>query len=315
MKYSNKSGLWCEDNRPRHVEDLILPKATKLQFSNFIVAGELTSLIFTGSPGTGKTSAARALCNDLGCDSITINCSEDSGIDVLRTRIRDFASTVSLMSDAAHKVVIMDEADYLGHTVQPALRGFIEEFQSNVRFIFTCNYINKIIPALHSRCSVVSFDIPKSERPMLSLKFYKRIISILEDDNIPFDTKVLVKFVNHHFPDMRRTLNELQRYSMSGEIDTGILTSIDNSNFLNLIALLKDKNFKEMRNWVAVNSDDPVSVYNKLYETAYDHIQPATIPALVVIIAEYSYKNSFCANNEINLAACLVELMSEVHFV
>jgi len=312
---NTSTSLWCEDYRPKKIEECILPPELKEQFEKLVTLGEIPSLMLIGAPGTGKTTVARALCAELNCDYIIINCSEDSGIDVLRNRIRNFASTVSLESDSKHKVVILDEADYCNPTsTQPALRGFIEEFHSNCRFIFTGNYGNKIIPALHSRCSVINFEIRKEQKNQLMAAFFKRTTSILESNNIGYDSTVLAKFISYHFPDMRRCLNELQMYSTIGTIDAGILSTTDNAEFVELVGFLKDKNFKKAREWITTSSADPVSLFTKLYDTSNEYVVSESIPTLIVILGEYGYKANFVANPDLNLAACFVEIMAEVNF-
>jgi DNA polymerase III delta prime subunit len=262
----------------------------------------------SGTAGTGKTTIARALCEELGCDYIIINGSEESGIDVLRTKIKDFASTVSLAGKV--KVVILDEADYLNpNSTQPALRGFIEEFSKNCRFIFTCNYKNRIIPPLHSRTTVIDFKLTKEDRPVVASKFFKRLTEILEQENVTFDKKVVAELLNKHFPDYRRVLNELQRYSSSGTVDEGILVNISDTNMKELIASLREKDFKKMRTWVVNNMDnDPNVLFRKLYDVLLSEV--VQIPQLVLLLADYSYKSAFCTDQEINLVACLTEIMA-----
>jgi DNA polymerase III delta prime subunit len=265
-------------------------------------------MLLTGSAGTGKTTIARAVCEELGCDYIVINGSEESGIDVLRTKIKDFASTVSLAGMT--KVVILDEADYLNpNSTQPALRGFIEEFSNNCRFIFTCNYKNRIIAPLHSRTTVIEFKITKDEKQTVAAKFFKRVVQILDNENITYNKKVIVELVNKHFPDYRRTLNELQRYSSSGTIDEGILSNISDVNIKELITSLKEKDFKKMRTWVVNNLDnDPSMIFRKLYDSLTSEV--VQVPQLILLLADYQYKAAFVADPEINLVACLTEIMA-----
>jgi len=279
-------------------------------FEKIISVGDIQNMLFCGSAGTGKTTAARALCEELNTDYIIINGSEESGIDVLRTKIKQFASTVSFTGNT--KVVILDEADYLNpNSTQPALRGFIEEFAENCRFIFTCNYKNRIIPPLHSRCAVIEFKIPNKEKPEVALRFFKRLKFILDAEVVKFDQKVLAHFVEKHFPDFRRSLNELQKYAHSGNIDEGILVNITESNIKELVEFLREKDWKKMRAWVANNLDnDPVTLFRKIYDT----LIPLTtqVPQLVLTIADYQYKSAFVSDQEINLVACLTEIMASV---
>jgi DNA polymerase III delta prime subunit len=302
--------IWVEKYRPRKIDDCILPESQKDYFKQMVAKGEIQNMMLCGSAGTGKTTVARALCEELQTDYMIINGSEESGIDVLRTKIKQFASTVSFSGNT--KVVILDEADYLNpNSTQPALRGFIEEFASNCRFILTCNFKNRIIAPLHSRCAVIEFKIPNADKPAIASSFFKRVCSILEQESIPFDQKVIVKIVQKHFPDFRRTLNELQRYSQSGSIDEGILVSVSEANMKELIDAIKDKDWKKMRTWVVNNLDnDPVSLFRKIYDT----FVPLTnqVPQLVLTIADYQYKSAFVADQEINLVACLTEIMASV---
>jgi len=306
----NDNFLWVEKYRPRKIDDCVLPQAIKDVFQQYVGNGEIQNLLLCGTAGTGKTTVARALCEELNADYIVINGSEESGIDVLRTKIKQFASTVSFTGNT--KVVILDEADYLNpNSTQPALRAFIEEFSSNCRFIFTCNYKNRIIPALHSRCAVVEFKIPNAEKPKMASQFYKRLADIMSLESIQFDPKVMAKVVEKHFPDFRRTLNELQRYAQSGSIDEGILVNIGESNMKDLVESIKDKDWKKMRTWVVGNLDnDPVSLFRRIYDT----LIPLTnqVPQLVLTIADYQYKSAFVADQEINLVACLTEIMASV---
>lgn len=302
--------LWCEKYRPRKINDCVLPKQLKEYFTSLIAKDEVQNMLFCGSAGTGKTTVARALCEELNCDYILINGSEESGIDVLRNKIRQFAATVSFSGGI--KVVILDEADYLNpNSTQPALRGFIEEFASNCRFIFTCNYKNRIIPALHSRCAVIDFKIPNEEKPKLASDMFKRLQLILNEEQIKFDAKPLAKVVSKYFPDYRRTINELQRYSQCGFIDEGILINISDENMAEVVDSLKRKDWKSMRAWVVNNLDnEPQLLFRKIYDT----LVPLTnqVPQLVLTIADYQYKASFVSDQEINLVACLTEIMASV---
>ena len=302
--------LWVEKYRPRKIDSCILSKELKSFFKTIIKKGDIQNMLLSGTAGTGKTTVARALCEELESDYIVINGSEESGIDVLRTKIKQFASTVSFTGNT--KVVILDEADYLNpNSTQPALRGFIEEFSNNCRLIFTCNFKNRIIQPLHSRCTSIDFKIPKEEKPKIAASFFKRVLDILNDENIPFNEKVVAKVVEKYFPDYRRTLNELQRYSHSGNIDEGILTNIVEVNANELVDSLKQKDWKRMRMWVVNNLDnDPQTLFRMIFDT----IMPLTnqVPQLVLTIADYQYKAAFVSDQEINLVACLTEIMAGV---
>lgn len=302
--------LWVEKYRPKTIDECILSKEQKDYFKNLVKNGEIQNMLLCGTAGTGKTTVARALCEELNSDYIIINGSEESGIDVLRTKIKSFASTVSFTGNT--KVVILDEADYLNpNSTQPALRGFIEEFANNCRFIFTCNFKNRIIAPLHSRCAVVEFKIPNKEKPAIAGAFFKRVVDILATENIQADNKVVAKVVEKHFPDFRRTLNELQKYAQSGFIDEGILVNIGDANMKDLVDSIKEKDWKKMRAWVVNNLDnDPVALFRRIYDT----LIPMTnqVPQLVLTIADYQYKSAFVSDQEINLVACLTEIMASV---
>ena len=310
----NTDFLWVEQYRPKTIDDCILPDSLKTLFSSFVKKGELSNLLFSGTPGIGKTTVAKALCEELNCDWIMINGSEEGGIDVLRNKIKNFASTVSL--SGGKKVVILDEADYLNpQSTQPALRGFVEEFHKNCRFILTCNFKNRIIEPLHSRFSNIEFKVNPKDKPKLATKLFERAIFILKEKNISYEDKVLVELITKHFPDFRKLINELQRYSVSGSIDAGILVNVSDENLKTLITHLKNKEFSDMRKWVVNNLDnDPVKIFRKIYDTLYSNLEPSTIPHAVLIIADYQYKSAFVADQEINLVACLTELMSQVKF-
>jgi DNA polymerase III delta prime subunit len=308
MNASKEQFLWVEKYRPRKLDDCILPDDQLKTFREFVATGEIPNMLLCGSAGVGKTTIARAICEELGCDYIIINGSEESGIDVLRTKIREFASSVSFGGKT--KVVILDEADYLNpNSTQPALRAFIEEFANNCRFIFTCNFKNRIIAPLHSRTAVIEFKLTKADRPKMAGRFMKRLSDILATENVAFDEKVVAEVLKKHFPDYRRVLNELQRYSVSGTIDEGILVNVQEVNMKELVASLKGKDFKKMRNWVVDNIDnDPNLIFRKIYDTILDEVKYPS--QLVLLLADYQYKAAFAANPEINLVACLAEIMA-----
>ena len=305
--------LWVERYRPKNIDECILPKSLKKTFKEFVKNNDIPNLLLAGGSGVGKTTVARALCDELNTDHMIINGSEESGIDILRTKIKQFASTVSL--SGGQKVVILDEADYLNpQSTQPALRGFIEEFHRNCRFIFTCNFKNRIIEPLHSRCSVIEFKI-NGERKQLAGQLLDRCAVILKENNIDYDSKVIAELIIKHFPDNRRVLNELQRYGVSGKIDSGILVNLSEVSMKELAVHLKEKEFTKVRKWVVDNIDnDPTKIFRKIYENLYDYLEPGTIPAAVILIGEYQYKSAFVADQEINLLACLTEMMSQCNF-
>ena len=305
--------LWVERYRPKNIDECILPKSLKKTFKEFVKNNDIPNLLLAGGSGVGKTTVARALCDELNTDHMIINGSEESGIDILRTKIKQFASTVSL--SGGQKVVILDEADYLNpQSTQPALRGFIEEFHRNCRFIFTCNFNNRIIEPLHSRCSVIEFKI-NGERKQLAGQLLDRCAVILKENNIDYDSKVIAELIIKHFPDNRRVLNELQRYGASGKIDSGILVNLTEVSMKELAVHLKEKEFTKVRKWVVDNIDnDPTKIFRKIYENLYDYLEPGTIPAAVILIGEYQYKSAFVADQEINLLACLTEMMSQCNF-
>jgi DNA polymerase III delta prime subunit len=309
--------LWVERYRPRKIEDCILPEGIKKTFSDFLAKGEIPNLLLCGPAGCGKTTVAKALCNELGVDFYVINGSDEGRfLDTVRNNAKNFASTVSLSSDAKHKVIIIDEADNSSKDVQLLLRAFTEEFSRNCRFIFTCNYKNKIIEPLHSRCAVVEFSIQGKEKAQLAGSFFKRLQNILDEERIRYDPKVLAELINKHFPDWRRVLNECQRYSVSGEIDSGILASFSDVKLNDLIKYLKEKNFTEVRKWVVSNLDNDSSVIlRRVYDSLYESLVPASIPAAVLVIAKYQYQIAFVADQEINLLACLTEIMCECEFL
>ena len=308
-----KHTLWVERYRPKTIEDCILPDAIKSTFQEYVNRKEIPNLLLSGSAGVGKTTIAKALCNEIGCDYIVINGSDESGIDVLRNKIKNYASSVSL--SGGRKVVIIDEADYLNpNSTQPALRGAIEEFASNCSFIFTCNYKNRIIDPIHSRCSVIDFRINGSKAKMASA-FFKRVEWILEQENITYSKDVVAAVITKHFPDNRRILNELQRYSVSGTIDSGILSNVSDIQLDSLVDALKSKDFASTRKWVTSNLDnDPVKIYRKIYDGFYDVLKPNSVPQLVLILAKYQYQAAFVADAEINMTACLTEIMVDCSF-
>jgi len=305
--------LWVEKYRPKTIAETILPDAMRESFQMFVDQGQVPNLLLSGGPGIGKTTVAKAMLEELGCDYIVINGSMNGNIDTLRTEIKDFASTISFSS--SRKYVILDEADYLNpQSTQPALRNFMEEFSKNCGFILTCNFKNRIIEPLQSRCSVVDFAIPKDSKVKMASDFFKRVCHVLETENVEYEKKVVADVIQNFCPDFRRVLNELQRYSATGKIDTGIFVSKD-SNINELITLLKQKKYEEMRKWVAQNNDiDTAVLYRKIYDSASEHVKPQGIPQLVVILADYQYKSAFVADHEINNVACFTELMLEVEW-
>ncbi len=306
--------LWVEKYRPKTIQDTVLPADLKQTFQQFVDDNVIPNLLLSGRAGTGKTTVARAMLEELGCDYIIINGSMNGNIDTLRNDISSFASSVSL--SGGRKYVILDEADYLNaNSTQPALRNFMEEFSRNCGFILTCNFKNKIIDPLHSRCSVVEFKIPTKDKPKLAAQFYRRVIDILSQENVTADSKVVAAVVEKHFPDFRRTLNELQRYGASGTIDTGILVSVQDTSIKELIGFMKAKDFTSVRKWVGENLDtDPVVLFRKFYDASVDHFKTSAIPQLVLLIAEYQYKQAFVADSEINMVAFLTECMVECEF-
>ena len=308
--------IWVEKYRPQTIEDCILPSNIKKTFKEFLNKGEIPNMLLAGPPGVGKTTVAKALCNELGVDFYVINGSDEGRfLDTVRNNAKNFASTVSLSSEAKHKVIIIDEADNTGNDVQLLLRAFIEEFAGNCRFIFTCNYKNKILEPLHSRCAVVDFSIRGKEKQQIAANFFERLNFILEQERVETDKKVLAELINKHFPDWRRVLNECQRYSVSGKIDSGILAAFSDVAVNDLIKNLKAKNFPEVRKWVNSNMDNDTSVlFRRIYDSLYECLVPNTIPAAVLVIAKYQYQMAFVADQEINLLACLTEIMVECEF-
>jgi len=308
--------IWVEKYRPTTIDECILPKRIKQTFQDFVKKGEIPNMLLSGPPGIGKTTVAKALCHQIGADYYVINGSDEGRfLDTVRNSAKNFASTVSLTSDSKHKVIIIDEADNTTSDVQLLLRASIEEFSRNCRFIFTCNYKNKIIEPLHSRCSVVDFNINKRDKPTIAAEFFKRINYILEEEKIEADKKVLAELINKHFPDWRRVLNELQRYSVGGKIDSGILAAFSDVAVNDLIKNLKTKNFPEVRKWVVSNMDNETSVLlRRIYDSLYDSLVNSSIPAAVLIIAKYQFQIAFVADQEINLLAALTEIMVECEF-
>jgi len=306
--------LWAEKYRPKTVEECILPERLKHPFSEYVRNSTIPNLLLAGGAGVGKTTIAKAMCNQIGCDFIVINGSDESGIETFRTKIKNYASSMSLAG--GRKVIIIDEADYLNpNSTQPALRNAMEEFAGNCSFIFTCNFKNKIIEPLHSRCSVVEFSLKGDEKQKMAAMFFERVQNILKAENITYDKRVLAEFVKKFFPDFRRIINELQRYSQFGKIDTGILAHLGDVEIAEVIQYMKDKDYGSLRRWVASHELDPQSFYRKIYNSLYDVLKKESIPQAVVIIADYQYKQAFVADQEINTMAALTELMLQCEFL
>jgi len=316
MRAERNEFLWVEKYRPQTIEDCILPDHIKKIFLEFLNKGEIPNMLLSGPPGCGKTTVAKALCKQLGVDVYVINGSDEGRfLDTIRNNAKNFASTLSLTSEARHKVLIIDEADNTTSDVQLLLRANIEEFSNNCRFILTCNYKNKIIPPLHSRCTVIDFGIKGQQRADIAKCFFKRLNTILEQERIEADKKVLAELINKHFPDWRRVLNECQRYSVSGTIDSGILAYFSDVKVNDLLKNLKEKNFPEVRKWCVDNMDNDISVLlRRVYDSLYKSLVPSSIPAAVLIIAKYQYQSAFATDQEINMLACLTEIMVECNF-
>jgi len=310
----NEEFLWVEKYRPNTVADTILPEELKQTFQQFVDQGNIPNLLLTGGAGVGKTTIARAMLEELDCDYIVINGSMNGNIDTLRNDILTFASSVSLQG--GRKYVILDEADYLNpQSTQPALRNFMEEFSKNCGFILTCNFKNRIIDPLHSRCSVIEFKIANNDKPAMAQQMFKRVLNILKSEDIEYDQEAVVEVITKYFPDNRRTLNELQRYSVTGKIDSGILSNFKETSLNSLVDFLKEKNFTGVRKWVAENTDvDQSELYRQIYDTCSQYLQNASVPQLVLILADYQYKAAFVADNEINTTACLTEIMVNCEF-
>jgi DNA polymerase III delta prime subunit len=313
---SRNDFLWVETYRPVKIEDCILPKNIKKTFQNFVDNQELPNLLLSGPPGIGKTTVAKALCQELGVDCYVINGSDEGRfLDTVRNKAKNFASTVSLETTGKPKVIIIDEADNTTNDVQLLLRANIETFHRNCRFIFTCNYKNKIIEPLHSRCAVFDFNITGKEKARIAAEFFNRIRTILEKENVQYDEKVIVEVINKFFPDWRRILNELQRYSSGGIIDSGILSTFSDANIKTLVGFMKDKNFASVRKWVVENLDNDVNrIIRNIYDSLYTSLEAPSIPQAVIIIANYQSKVPFVADQEINLLACLTEIMCDCKF-
>lgn len=308
VKMNPNEWLWVEKYRPTTLDEVIAPDEIKNVFQGIIDSGQIPNLLLSGSAGIGKTTLAKALCDIIGADWILINASLENGIDVLRTKITQFASTTSF--EGNKKVVICDEADHITAAAQAGFRAFIEEFSNNCTFIFTCNFKNRLIEAIHSRCKTIEFKVSNKDKPALAAQFFKRVTQILKEEEIEFDKKVVAEIVNKHFPDFRRVLNELQSYAASGKIDSGILVNLTDDSFNELIKILKAKKFNDMRRWVAQHADDDSSaLFKNFYDKAVEYLEPKSIPELIILLGEYQYKAQFVANQEINTSAFLTEVM------
>ena len=310
------SSLWVERYRPSTIEECVLPDRLKTVFQAFVDAGEFPHLILAGTAGTGKTTVAKALCEELGMDYLFLNGSDENGIDTFRMKIKGYASSMSLMG--AKKAIIIDEADYLNaNSVQPALRGALEEFEDNCRFIFTCNHKNRIIEPIHSRCTVVDFKLKPEEKPQMARDFMRRVDKMCADEKVAYSLKVIPEFIIKHFPDFRKTINELQTYAVAhnNTVDEGILSMVADVSIAELVRALKDRNFRDMRQWVSQHGNDDASrLYRKIYDALYDILKKETIPNAVIILAKYQYQAAFVSDQELNLTACLTEMMAECEF-
>jgi DNA polymerase III delta prime subunit len=305
--------LWVETHRPQTIADCILPERLKKPFQEYVNQNNIPNLLLAGGPGVGKTTVAKAMCKEVGCDYMVINGSDENGVDVIRYKIKNYASSMSL--SGGRKVVIIDEADYLTPNAQAILRNAIEEFSVNCSFIFTCNYKTKIIEPLHSRCAVIDFSLKNGEKAVMAKDFFKRIQGILQSENVDYDKVVVSEVVKKHFPDFRRVINELQRYAQFGKIDTGILSQIANVSISEIVKHMREKDFGSIRRWVAMGEYDANTVFRQIYDALYDIMKPQSIPQAVLILADYQYKQAFVVDSEINLVACLVELMGNCEFV
>ena len=304
--------LWTEKYRPKTVEDCILPERLKIPFQEYVNQKQIPNLLLTGGAGVGKTTIAKAMCNEIGCDYMVINGSDENGVDVIRIKVKNYASSMSL--SGGRKVIIIDEADYLSPNAQACLRNAIEEFAANCSFIFTCNYKAKIIDPLHSRCSVIDFGMKNGEKQKMASAFFKRIQLILETEKVEYDDKVIAELVKKHFPDFRRVINELQRYAQLGKIDVGVLSQIGDLSITQIVKFMKDKDFTSVRKWAATTEIDSTTLFRKLYDSLYDILKPSSIPGVVIVLADYQYKQAFVADQEINIVACLTEIMANGEF-
>ena len=304
--------LWTEKYRPKTVEDCILPERLKVPFQEYVNQKQIPNLLLTGGAGVGKTSVAKAMCNEIGCDYMVINGSDENGVATIRIKISNYASSMSFAG--GRKVIIIDEADYLTPNAQAILRNAMEEFSTNCSFIFTCNYKAKIIDPLHSRCAVIDFGMKNGEKQKMATDFLKRILSVLDSQKIEYEKKVVAELVMKHFPDFRRVINELQRYAQLGKIDVGILAQIGDVSITQIVKHLKEKDFTSIRKWAATTDIDATTFYRKLYDNLYEILKPSSIPQIVIILADYQYKQAFVADQEINLVACLTQIMADGEF-